>query len=59
MQCHNIIASENISQIVSEIIANYIELASLLNYIFPVLNSTFLNYNFRFETVQRLLKKEF
>lgn len=57
MQCHKIIASDNISHIVSQIIANYIELASLLNYILPVLICTFLNCNFRFEAVQQFLRK--
>lgn len=58
MQCHNIIASDNISQIVSQILANYIELASLLNYVLPVLSCTFLNCNFRFEALQQFLRKE-
>lgn len=57
MQCHKIIASDNISHIVSQIIANYTELASLLNYILPVLICTFLNCNFRFEVVQQFLRK--
>lgn len=57
MQSNIRIASDNISQIVSEIMANYIELASLFNYILPVLNCTFLNCNFRFEAVQQFLRK--
>lgn len=56
MQCHNIIASDNVSQIVSKITAHR---PVYLIIFCQVLSCIFLNCNFRFEAVQPSMRKGF